>query len=82
MYVLEGSSLGGRVILKNLSKIFSEKETPFITNYFSGYKEQTGPMWMRFLSDFSEHVVNRNIETKVIDGAQQSFKVIHNWFQV
>jgi heme oxygenase len=82
MYVLEGSSLGGRIILKNLNKVFPGDEAVSITKYFAGYGEKTGSMWMKFLSDFSGHVVISKMEDKVIDGAQQSFKVIHNWFQV
>jgi heme oxygenase len=43
MYVLEGSTLGGQVITRQL-----EKAGIPLRRYFSGYGERTGPMWKAF----------------------------------
>lgn len=48
MYVLEGSSLGSQLILRQLQKksFFSSE----VCHFFSGYETQTGVMWRNFLS--------------------------------
>ena len=75
LYVLEGSSLGGRVIKKWLqtnSFISLQDEQ---TSFFDGYKDQTGAKWKVFLDalnlqeDFG-HVIN---------GANETFHLFQNW---
>ncbi len=77
-YVLEGSALGGRVILKQLPG--SLREDGSRTRYFEGYGPQTGPMWQRFLGDFSKYVLSSGAEREAIDGARTAFAVIHQYF--
>jgi len=43
MYVLEGSTLGGQVITRQLEKAGIAQR-----RYFSGYADRTGPMWKTF----------------------------------
>lgn len=47
LYVLEGSTLGGRGITKMLLKQCPELTLHEI-KFFNGYGDETGPMWVRF----------------------------------
>lgn len=77
-YVLEGSALGGRVILKQLPEQLRESGAK--TRYFEGYGNQTGPMWQRFLSEFSSYVLRSREESLAIEGARNAFAAIHQYF--
>lgn len=77
-YVLEGSALGGRVILKQLPADLREPGDK--TRYFAGYGAQTGPMWQRFLGDFSNYVLDAREEALAIDGARSAFAAIQQYF--
>lgn len=77
-YVLEGSALGGRVILKSLPEELRESGTK--TSYFEGYGTQTGPMWQRFLGDFSSYVLQRQEQAQAIEGARDAFDAIQQYF--
>jgi heme oxygenase len=46
LYVMEGSTLGGNVIAKQLMKLPQFTSVQF--NYFSIYKDQTGSRWKEF----------------------------------
>ena len=75
LYVIEGSTLGGRVISKWLQK------NPFITlqeeqlHFFNGYQEQTGSKWKTFLDALNEQ---QDIHA-VIDAANETFLLFQNW---
>lgn len=79
VYVMEGSTLGGRVILKNI-----EKNLGYNANngaqYFAGYKENTGLFWKSFLSDFIQFEENNNCSDAVIAGANFAFNTIYTHF--
>lgn len=45
LYVVEGSTLGGRVILRHLDRLGLQP-----ARYFSGYGEATGAMWKGFVT--------------------------------
>ncbi|MBW8361156.1 MAG: biliverdin-producing heme oxygenase [Kaistella sp.] len=48
LYVMEGSTLGGNVIAKQLTKLPQFVSVQF--NYFGVYKDQTGSRWKEFKS--------------------------------
>ncbi|WP_435524354.1 hypothetical protein [Chryseobacterium indoltheticum] len=50
MYVVEGSTLGGNVIAKQLSKTEGFDNVTF--NFFGCYQENTGPMWKKLQRSF------------------------------
>lgn len=79
LYVVEGSSLGGRFILKNVETI------PVLSNqsgtsYFAGYGNKTGSYWKQFLSALTEYQQKYNCEDEIIEGAVYAFDCIHNHF--
>lgn len=71
MYVLEGSTLGGQVILKGLNKNGVLIGLP--NRYYSGYGQLTGPKWRMFL-EILEAVVQPNEVALAVEGANFTFK--------
>lgn len=80
VYVIEGSTLGGRVILKNI-----EKQLDFNADngakYFSGYKENTGSLWKSFLFDMVQYEQEHDCGDAIIEGANFAFGIIHKRFE-
>ena len=74
LYVLEGSTLGGQIIVKHLQKIMS----PGFVNtlYFSGYQQRTGSMWKEFLQQLTAMPQSTLEEQQIITGAITTFKII------
>lgn len=78
MYVLEGSTLGGRVLLKHIQKTLGLGESDGVS-FFYGYGSETGKMWKSFITRFSEYAITTNCEQEVISSAAQTFTVIDGW---
>lgn len=73
-YVIEGSTLGGRVILKHLqSRLDLGEDT---TRFFAGYGEETGSKWKAFMHYFTEYVLTHNTQEEAINGAIAGFTEI------
>lgn len=78
MYVLEGSSLGGRFLYKHVNKMLglsAEKGAAF----FNGYGDETGSMWKIFVSIFTEHAINDGNQQEVISAAKDTFDAVGKW---
>lgn len=76
MYVMEGSTLGGRVILKHIhSKLNIDASNGGM--FFTGYKEETGSRWKEFLDILCTYAVEEEQEAGVIEGAKHAFNSIH-----
>jgi heme oxygenase len=73
LYVLEGSTLGGQVIVKKVREQFGIESA-----YFSGYGHDTGARWQetRRLLDAPPFPVDPPIVT---DAASQSFAFLAGW---
>ncbi len=78
VYVVEGSTLGGRVILKHLQQRWSGWSDG--AAFFTGYGEHTGRLWKSFLNTFSAYAVQTNSQEEITEGAQQAFQSIYNYF--
>ena len=74
LYVLEGSTLGGQIIVKHLQKAMPEG----LVNaaYFSGYQQKTGSMWKEFLLQLTALPQSTVEEQQIITGAITTFKII------
>ncbi|RZJ76150.1 MAG: heme oxygenase [Flavobacterium sp.] len=79
MYVVEGSTLGGRVILKNIKESLGYGENNG-ARYFAGYGGQTGSRWKMFLEVMVEYAEKHNCEDDIIAGADFAFTAISNHF--
>lgn len=78
MYVLEGSTLGGKVISKLLKKRLPSLEGS--TNFFEGYGEKTGDMWQKFRAHLVATVQEQNFnETQ--RAAHETFSKFKNWIE-
>ena len=78
-YVLEGSTLGGRVILKSLLPalpVTAEQGA----KYFAGYGIETGPLWQHFLQSLCRYAVAHDCGEDVIVGAQSAYAGIIDYF--
>ncbi len=75
VYVMEGSTLGGRMIIKNI-----QSSLGFLKNqgasYFTGYGDQTGPLWKSFLDALTRYEYLSGNGNDIIDGAIHAFQVI------
>lgn len=75
-YVIEGSTLGGRYMLKNITKNLAlDQENG--ASYFSGYDNLTGLRWKNFISDMESHLTLENRE-EVVSGARFAFQSIYD----
>lgn len=78
LYVLEGSTLGGRVMAKMLRKnqhlLIPEKALTF----FEGYKEETGSHWKTFLMALNQ----QPYADAIANSANETFLQLKNWMQL
>ena len=72
LYVMEGSTLGGRVILKGLERIGVPQDA---RSYFTGNGEATGTMWRAFL----ERLEAERDAAAVLRGAKATFQRLGDW---
>lgn len=75
LYVIEGSTLGGNVIAKQLSKTEGFDEVTF--NFFGCYQENTGPMWKNFKEVLDTEVKEQNYD-EVLSGAKKLYTFLLN----
>ncbi|UWX60867.1 biliverdin-producing heme oxygenase [Chryseobacterium oranimense] len=75
MYVIEGSTLGGNVIAKQLSKTEGFDDVTF--NFFGCYQENTGPMWKNFKEVLDTEVTEENYN-EVLSGAKKLYTFLLN----
>lgn len=71
MYVIEGSTLGGNVIAKQLSKTKGFEEVTF--HFFGFYKEKTGEMWKNF-KEVLDAEVDETHYAEVLNGADTLYR--------
>lgn len=77
MYVLEGSTLGGQIINRHLSKVLGDSVAGK-TTYLTAYAGQTGGMWKVFLQFLCEAGVTTANEDEIIDSAVNTFSLLNN----
>ncbi|SFQ53620.1 biliverdin-producing heme oxygenase [Hymenobacter arizonensis] len=73
MYVLEGSTLGGQVISRELAKAGISART-----YFEGNRERTGPLWKSFCHLLSEAAVEED-DNDIVLSARRTFEHLEAW---
>lgn len=76
MYVVEGSTLGGRFILKNVQDSLGYDEMSG-ASYFAGYGNKTGSYWKRFLKELTDFEKETNSGDEIINGADYGFRIIY-----
>jgi heme oxygenase len=79
MYVLEGSTLGGKFISKMISEKLDISLNEGFT-FFNGYKEHTGLMWTRFKEVLNNYLGDESTTNSVAEAANQTFIKFKKWF--
>lgn len=79
VYVIEGSSLGGRVILKNINDALGH-DADNGAKYFAGYGNTTGSHWKNFLNILTGYEAENNCGEEIIAGADYAFTTIAKHF--
>ncbi len=78
MYVLEGSTLGGKILYRHIHEVLGL--TPENgASYFWGYGLQTGNLWKSFISALTQFVDGHEERDGVIGSAKKTFIIIDNW---
>ncbi|SDG86607.1 heme oxygenase [Dyadobacter soli] len=78
MYVLEGSTLGGKILYRHIHEVLGL--TPENgASYFWGYGTQTGNLWKSFISSLTQFVDEHEERDEVIGSAKKTFTIIDNW---
>ncbi len=75
LYVIEGSTLGGNVIAKQLSKTEGFEEISFY--FFGCYQEKTGTMWKNF-KEVLDYQIKEDNHDKVLSGAKKMYEFLIN----
>lgn len=78
-YVVEGSVLGGRYILQNVSATLGLSAESG-ASYFAGYGNATGAMWKKFVSELQRYAAETRQHEEIIAGAKYAFDHIYNHF--
>ncbi len=78
MYVLEGSTLGGRGITKMLLR--SNPSWAEATHFFGGYGADTGGKWMQFITTINQYTTQQEVEAMVA-AANDCFLKFRYWLE-
>lgn len=81
LYVLEGASLGGRVIARQVARDLALTPDTGLA-FFHGYGDKTGEMWNAFGTALDAWVARNGLATDVIAGASAAFAALEHWFTV
>jgi heme oxygenase len=77
-YVLEGSTLGGRVISRHVQSLFGA-DVP--RSFLECYDAATGERWQAFRAALSGFASSRDLEDRVIAGARETFGAFTRWLE-
>jgi heme oxygenase (biliverdin-IX-beta and delta-forming) len=77
LYVMEGSIMGGSIIVKMLEKGGITDGVSF----FSGYGEATGPMWGEFVAVMNREAVSDDHQADMIRAANETFEHFSKVFE-
>lgn len=78
LYVLEGSTLGGQVLRRELKAAGIDEEA---LHYVSGYGERTGPMWKKFLEALERGATTDDAKNEAVIAAQATFEQLQAFFE-
>jgi heme oxygenase len=79
MYTVEGSTLGGRFILKNIESVLGFDQNNG-AQFFFGYGNRTGLFWKNFLGCLDSAASEIENPAEIIAGAQYAFDAIYEHF--
>ena len=74
LYVVEGSTLGGQVITRQLAQVGIPLRT-----YFTGYGARTGPRWKSFCQLLTETATSAADQNEIVTSACLTFQRLDQW---
>lgn len=77
-YVLEGSTLGGRVISRHIRRLFGPDAA---LTFLECYGSDTGEKWQSFRTALERFAISREVEDRIIVGARDTFRSFTRWLQ-
>lgn len=78
MYVLEGATLGGQVVLRHVRPRLGLNGSG--TSFFSSYGERVGAMWRKFCEHLEGLTLSDADRTQVVASACATFQSFDRWF--
>ena len=78
LYVMEGSTLGGKFIFENVQRCLP------ISNevggsFFYGYGKNTGAMWKAFIENLLSFYQHDQRENEILEGVKDTFVLLKKW---
>lgn len=80
MYVLEGSTLGGKIICKMLADNMGT-DSPSSFAFFNSYGELTQPKWADFKNKLNNYTAEPGEQAEIIEAANDTFVKFKHWIQ-
>lgn len=80
LYVLEGSTLGGKSITQLLLKTSMGLQANQL-RFFNAYGKETGPMWLSFLAKLNTFTLESQ-QAVIIETANETFIKFKQWIQL
>lgn len=77
-YVLEGSTLGGRVISRHVQQRFGSAVP---RSFLECHGARTGELWQAFREALCRFASSRELEAGIIDGARTTFQSFTRWLR-
>lgn len=81
MYVLEGSTLGGKFISKMIAEKLELGDNEGL-RFFTGYGSESALKWNSFKEVLNNYTDNGDVENEVIEAANQTFSKFKNWIEL
>jgi heme oxygenase len=80
LYVLEGATLGGQLILRHLTRHFEGLPVGDFV-FFRAYGEAVGPMWKAFGEALTRACPEPALAPRVVRGARDTFDAFEAWLR-
>ena len=80
MYVMEGSTLGGRLIARHVERVLNLR-AGIGDAYFRGHDDRTGAMWKEFCDVLQTKIPDSEAKT-VVAAAKSMFRCFVSWMQI
>lgn len=80
LYVIEGSTLGGKYISQMISKQLEQADDAGLS-FFNGYGENTMAMWSDFKTYMNKQAKNEAEEAEIIAAANETFVKFKHWME-
>jgi heme oxygenase len=80
LYVIEGSTLGGKYISQMISKQLEQADDAGLS-FFNGYGENTMAMWSDFQEYMNKQAKDAAEEAEIVSAANETFVKFKHWME-